>query len=463
MWRLYTDGSVRDGTVGTAAVLFYGNQEVYRVWGAVQFDPRGGNYCGARTVSSGTGELAALLLFCLSLLQQGSWSPSRSARHDWVWPTTKLLLCSDSSTALQVIAGAATGSTEPALSSMLYDTCRTFFHDRGIELALQKVPAHAGIPGNETADKSAKDATLFQPGTYSSTHTYLSPTAAVALEQLSFAPQLLVWPDPPPAKGRPKGAQTCTYLHYKGKYWLKGVVGSVASVRLTRWWGCPFNFTWLLSLFTAQQHQPPRLKWCVYTALLGEWPTGCKLRHWSTQPTIKPKCRFCGVAEDCLRHWFGPNSCSALLDKIRRSTPLCGVDPQHGWFASAVELPAWDSIFTAVYAVHSLLRWRIGPDDFSNHASHLREGVWLARCHELDLDTEQQLAAQARKAASKRASKHRAKARLKDTIKHITNCSLCGQITTTNHPHNCPLLPPTQAHLPPDQEQAGGVSSPAGG
>ena len=41
-----------------------------------------------------------------------------------------------------------------------------FFHDRDIDLALQKVPAHAGIPGNETADSSAKAATDLEPGTW---------------------------------------------------------------------------------------------------------------------------------------------------------------------------------------------------------------------------------------------------------------------------------------------------------
>jgi ribosomal protein L32 len=435
LWRLYTDGSVKNSSVGSSAVLFFGNIEVFRVWGAVQFDPRGRHYWGARTVSSGTGELNALLLFCKVVEMNGFWPLDPAVRAAWSWPSSKLLFCCDSSTALQVVAGAAVGSTEPALSALLYDTSRTFFHDRDIDLALQKVPAHAGIPGNETADSSAKAATNLEPGAWELTYRGLIPSVAVSLQKNLGARQLACWPEPPAHRGKVQGAQTCTYLHIKGKTWLAGTVGTTVTIRLQRWWGRSFNFTWLLNLFTLNKHEAPRLKWCVYTALLGEWPTGCKLRHWSAQPNVKPLCRFCNSAEDDVRHWFGPNCCPALVEKKSRSSPLDSLDLTNGWFGQQ-SVSAWHLVFTAVYAVHSMLRWKIGPA--GNHTATLREGIWLARCHEIEEATNALAEKQARKQSANRQARHRAKQKRLDLQASLRVCDQCGQVYGVATVHNCP-------------------------
>ena len=193
-------------------------------------------------------------------------------------------------------------------------------------------------------------------------------------------------------------------------------------------------------MFSANSSQPPRLKWCMFTALLGEWPTGCKLRHWSDAPHIKPTCRFCGTHDDCVKHWFGPSPCLALIDKIGRSSPLGSLDLTNGWFHRPAdhEPVAWTLLFTAVYAVHSLLRWNLGADD--NHTAGLREGVWLARCHELELSKNQLLEQLARKQASSRQRRHRLKVKKAQLALDLTTCRHCGQVWTVAVAHVCPLV-----------------------
>jgi hypothetical protein len=125
-----------------------------------------------------------------------------------------------------------------------------------------------------------------------------------------------------------------------------------------------------------------------------------------------------------------------LIDKISRACPIGTLDLSHGLFHQQGVL-AWHSVFTAVYAVHSLLRWKVGPA--GNHAATLRKGIWLARRHELELATDQLLEKQARKQAANRQAWHRAKARKLELQASILSCDSCGQVYSSSAAHNCSL------------------------
>jgi hypothetical protein len=90
-----------------------------------------------------------------------------------------------------------------------------FVHDRGKDLALQKKPAHAGIPGNKTTDSSAKTATDLDPGTWEYTYNSILPAVTVSLQEKLRARQLDLWPEPPPPRGKLQDAvrkRVCTYI-----------------------------------------------------------------------------------------------------------------------------------------------------------------------------------------------------------------------------------------------------------
>jgi hypothetical protein len=105
-----------------------------------------------------------------------------------------------------------------------------------------------------------------------------------------------------------------------------------------------------------------------------------KLRPLSAHPNVKPICSFCGVAEDCLRHWFGPNQTATL-----------------------------------------------------------GEGIWLARCHGVEEGTNQLIEKQARKKAASRQAKHRAEQRSVGLQASLLVYDKCGQVygVPTVHDSTC--------------------------
>jgi hypothetical protein len=93
-------------------------------------------------------------------------------------------------------------------------------------------------------------------------------------------------------------------------------------------------------------------------------------------------------------------------------------------------------VFTAVYAVHSMLRWKIGPA--GNHTATLREGIWLARCHEIEEATNALAEKQARKQSANRQARLRAKQKRLDLQASLLVCDQCGQVYGVATVHNCP-------------------------
>ncbi len=199
--------------------------------------------------------------------------------------------------------------------------------------------------------------------------------------------------------------------------------------RLFKWWGHLFTAAWFDLIFTLHKSEAPRRKWCLFTALLGEWPTGQRLRHILCPGSPCPPCRFCGLATDSVKHWFGPNYCRALFDQLGRSIPLPNF-PDGGWFCIEPNHAAWPSVFTAVYSVHCQLRWS-GFDTLAPDCAILREGVWLARSQEIDAESYNKSSDKCRKLAARRQCKKRAFDRKREQREALLHCVACGLVVTS--------------------------------
>jgi len=259
-----------------------------------------------------------------------------------------------------VLTGSAVGSAEPALSALTVETLRSFAADRDISLAAQHVPSHIIIPGNVLADQLATLALDLEPGTYMYRHTAHISTEGGTHALLDTAvgfPRLNSWPLDIVTVPTRHGAQSTAYAHWKGKFWSTGKVHSILRKRLLSWWGVTFTCSWFSTLLFHLRKEAPRLKWCLFSALLGEWPTGQRMRHILAPGSPCPVCRFCGTHQYSVKHWFGPSPCAVLWLQLQRSLPLPSI-PRDGWFAEDGGDAVWPSILSAVYAVHCQLRWQ---------------------------------------------------------------------------------------------------------
>ncbi len=432
LWRLYTDGGCKGASVSSAAVLYLGAVEVFRVWGNVQFDPKGQNWKGARHASSTTGEIAAPLLFVQVVTQLGLWT--RAQGNNACWPTKHLLMCIDSSSAVKVLSGSAVGSAEPALSAVTVDTMRSFAADCDISIGAQQIPSHIVIPGNVVADELATLGLDLEPGTYKYLHTssILSENSTFHLLNTAVGlSRLNEWPAERLVVPTRHGAQSTAYSHWKGRLWLTGRVHATLRKRLLKWWGVSYTCSWFSALMLQLRNAAPRLKWCLFSALLGEWPTGQRLRHILAPGSACPVCRFCGAHTDSVKHWFGPLPCSVLWMQLQRSLPLPSI-PRDGWFSAGIGDSVWTSILSAVYSVHCQLRWGRNDSAISNIVL-LREGVWLSQAQNSCACTLETDTVLARKKAARRQSKLRSRQKKALLRSSIQTCALCGQVYSGEH------------------------------
>jgi hypothetical protein len=443
LWRLYTDGGCALGSVSCSAVLFFGNIEVFRIWGNVQMRPRGHHWEGARKASSTTGEISAPLLFARVIQQLQLWCYAQPTASRW--PSNHLLLCVDSSSAVKILAGSAVGGCEPALSARVVDTLAALSADMNLSIAIQKVPSHIAIPGNVLADELATLALTLEPGTYKYRHTAhadcvddegVNISTSLSLNLALGFPRLDSWPPDPLISPTRHGAQSTAYSHWKGRLWGTGKVHDVLRVRLLKWWGVNFTCSWFTTLMHRLRSFAPRLKWCLFTALLGEWPTGQRMRHILTPGAVCPVCRFCGSHQDSVQHWFGRAPCVTLWTQLQRSLALPSI-PCDGWFTADIGDAVWTSLLSAVYSVHCQLRWGYNDTSISNIAL-LREGVWLSRAQELcaislDSDTKE-----ARKKTARRQAALRSRVKKNNLRNTLLHCINCGAVYLGLHV-NCPM------------------------
>ena len=121
---IYTDGSVESGSAAAAA-----------------FFPASGHSVGRRlpyACSSTTAELAGILLAVITT------QPNDAG----------VLICCDSKAAIQCVQSPTLRSCNPGLVNLIHQAV----HRLGCPVALQWVPAHVGVAGNERADTSARAA-----------------------------------------------------------------------------------------------------------------------------------------------------------------------------------------------------------------------------------------------------------------------------------------------------------------
>jgi hypothetical protein len=318
---------------------------------------------------------------------------------------------------------------------IMMSTFARFTSDRKLDIALQHVSSHVDLKYNEIVDKLADDGALCPPGSYG-----YSINDSDHFSALGVLPPLAVWPEgaAPPPKLK-SGTQTIAYHNCTGAAWLSGVGRQLIGARLARWWPRYVNSAWVLQLFHKLCHNAPRLLWSFWSMLLGEWPTGRRLRHLTSYGRLRPPvppCRFCGRAADCVVHWFGPRSCRTLYDLSARHIALPDY-PTYGapgFISLSIDDPRWFQLMQWFKSVQSLLQWG-APDDMLSQTLLLREGTWIARSTQRNTATHNNLLTKARNSARRRAAN-----RVKELKKVTLTTCACGQIHRRGEHRNCVLL-----------------------
>jgi hypothetical protein len=445
LWRVYSDGGInfQADTQGTtracsgayAIIIVLGDYPTFKLWGRVQINPRGQNYWGALELSSMVAEVSAYLGLAAASNGGDLWRrQSMLVDGARLWPSKYLLLCSDSTSALGILRGSALGATEPALCVHLTEVWDAFVRDRDLEIGLQHTPSHVDIKWNEEVDTLVSRGHQLGEGEFQSElvpYTRLQKMELLPLAAHAFSGP---WPDSIANPKSVTGVQTAAYHYWKGKKWLTGNISAVFRKRVSKWAGGRFTIHSLRTIWSTHPSIPPRERWVLYTAILGEWPTGRRTRHITAPRSPTPPCRFCGEDADCVTHWFGTGHCTRLFDMLARNIALPTISVE-GWFDRAPSDAHWPVLCRAIYAVHCLLRWKTSLR--SELAPALREGIWLTLHHSTQMQIAKSDTCKALKAARKRQLKHRQRKRKKALYGTIQTCTACGQLHEAGRHTTC--------------------------